>query len=273
MTSTPSSGEHGRHPEPQLKLIQFDVDLHAEGERVNVRPFALRQALAWWVGAELVRRHPNSLHLIKTYPGGGQYDCLTVVQRTDTAHQPYRIRAYLNMIEMGHITLSGPQDVEVDYGEERFNWLEVLLARDRRKYVVKQLERALDFSAPGVTPPTTAQSIGVRLISRFLASTILDERRWTAQHGLDDWYQTPSEMFSLIPGLDPPRGSPDGWHSANAFWFLCPNEYPTEAIAAIDAWRGLLWDRNGRRVDLMTRYKSLDRVLDRLVVDVLSTAK
>ena len=58
----------------------FDGPLHVTGEQVTVPSHAMRQALAWWVGAELVRRHPNELRLVETFPH--QYGpALTVWQK------------------------------------------------------------------------------------------------------------------------------------------------------------------------------------------------
>ena len=33
---------------------------------------------SWWIASELVRGHP-SLKVVETHPGGGQYDCLSIV--------------------------------------------------------------------------------------------------------------------------------------------------------------------------------------------------
>jgi hypothetical protein len=39
------------------------------------------RALAWWLAAELIRRHPADLREIETHPGGGQYDCISLYRR------------------------------------------------------------------------------------------------------------------------------------------------------------------------------------------------
>ena len=43
--------------------------------------YAFRSAIAWTILAEVIRRHGDSrnLHLLETHPGGGQYDCLTLL--------------------------------------------------------------------------------------------------------------------------------------------------------------------------------------------------
>ncbi|MBE8146482.1 hypothetical protein IOD13_09295 [Brevibacterium casei] len=33
---------------------------------------------SWWVASEFLRRHPE-FDLFETHPGGGQYDCLTIL--------------------------------------------------------------------------------------------------------------------------------------------------------------------------------------------------
>lgn len=39
------------------------------------------EAASWRLASELVRRHPDRLRILRTHPGGGQYDCLTVTTR------------------------------------------------------------------------------------------------------------------------------------------------------------------------------------------------
>ncbi len=92
-----------------------DDATHEAGVTIVVSTFALRQALAWSVGAEHVRRHPNSIRLMKVFPH--QYGpALTLWEkraalppptsrsaRRDDALAPGRGLAFLTLGESFHI--------------------------------------------------------------------------------------------------------------------------------------------------------------------------
>ena len=110
--------------------IRFDVRLHELGEEVSL-PYPVKRALAWWIAAEMIRRHPADIRVIENHPGGGAYDCVSLYRR-DT-DQPIVL---MNL--EGHIThqpwFDNPdfkRHDEVD--DPRFNWLEVLASENRRR--------------------------------------------------------------------------------------------------------------------------------------------
>lgn len=79
-------------------------------KRVNLNPdqagtfypsFRSINAHSWWLAATLTRRYPH-LIILETHPGGGTYDCLTIVDGRDVANSP-RI-ANLNRVGSIHIT-------------------------------------------------------------------------------------------------------------------------------------------------------------------------
>ena len=37
------------------------------------------EAISWRLASELCRRHPQTTRILITHPGGGQYNCLTIV--------------------------------------------------------------------------------------------------------------------------------------------------------------------------------------------------
>src|SRR5260370_37209365 len=43
---------------------------------------ALIELASWTLATEMIRRAPKLLYIMETHPGGGQYDCLSIV-RTD----------------------------------------------------------------------------------------------------------------------------------------------------------------------------------------------
>jgi hypothetical protein len=46
-------------------------------------PLAAADVLTWQLAVELVRRHPNDLWILRTYPMGGGYDCLSIRRLPD----------------------------------------------------------------------------------------------------------------------------------------------------------------------------------------------
>ena len=44
------------------------------------------EAASWHVAAELVRKAPSALTVAELHPGGGQYDCLTVIRLFEVRH-------------------------------------------------------------------------------------------------------------------------------------------------------------------------------------------
>ena len=130
---------------------------HSVGEEgLDVESDALRQALAWQVAAELVRRHPKTLRLHMAY-----------IHQYGPALMPMRMRPSgdwrpVHLMTWGKSMHISP--VNGGWSNGRFNWLDVLLAPDRRTYVVEALERVAGLPSPQATPATVMQTIGARLV-------------------------------------------------------------------------------------------------------------
>jgi hypothetical protein len=166
---------------------------------------------------------------------------------------------HLNLL--GHLThgawFGTPTDDEAD---DRFNWFEVLNARDRRSYVVRQLEAAAGLPSPSTTPETTRRSIGPRVLARFAASAALTTKRWSIVNGfLDTSYDADvrTKYFEAFPGarLEPLRGDLLG-QPAYRYWFVVDHRDRPQAV--VDAERGLAWSfgDTGPGVDLLSRYRA-----------------
>ena len=186
----------------RVKPIRFDVRLHELGEQVDL-PYPLKRALAWWIAAEMIRRHPNEIRAIETHPGGGQYDCVSLYRR----HAEDALVAHMNL--EGHITHEswfGNPGGESDSGvaDPRLNWLEVLAAKDRRKYVIEALEGVCGFTSPSKTPQTAKKSIGPRLIARF-AGTAFTTRTWHIRNAVHDSAGMRSGVNAWVRDIDGQR--------------------------------------------------------------------
>jgi hypothetical protein len=249
-----------------------DAILHESGERLDV-PRRLREALSWEISSELVRRHPEELMLAELQPGGGQYDCMTIVSLHGEE------MSFMNRISKGHINVALRHTLD-----DRPNWTQVLLADDRRT-VVELIERDMGLVAPRETPLTTGRSIGYRVIAEMILQKALSKNSLFASHG---WYDgeihelnAKMSFFKAIPpaheALIASMGAELFRSSAANFWFvfeLEPGKQDTHFLEfdpvanpplfAVDCYQGKLY---GPRVsiDLMNEYKVNERNLDKLV--------
>jgi len=259
----------------ETRRVWHDDGIHEFGERVFVPSFALRQALAWWVGAELVRRHPATIRLIEVFPH--QYGSALTVWDTSQGEDPSgRALAFLTVGESFHITPLVEPALE-----GRLNWMDVLLAPNRRFDVVERLEGQLRLTPPAATPSTTAASIGPRVIAAFLQRTALERNRWVVTNGAfeeDDGTGTRHVLFDLMPEVaaDRDRHQP-GRHPLDLvetrYWFLGPikDDEAGLPVRAVDTTDGRIW-LDGRCVSLMDEFQRHGRNLDRVVSAVMPPA-
>jgi hypothetical protein len=132
-------------------------------------PYAVINGVTWYIAAELVRRNPQRLRVIETHPGGGQYDCITLLTRSA---DPQRV-ADMNRVGSLHT------DMQVD-GRDRwasFDWLQVLQLNDIREDLIRPIEARFGLASPKKSPPTTQQSIGVRMLARLAGCQVVDLHR------------------------------------------------------------------------------------------------
>ena len=165
-----------------MSELRFVPHVHQAGDSVEL-PYPIVNALAWWVTAELIRRHPNTLRVLETHPGGGQYDCLSLFRRDGDRHNPELV-VHLN--RSGSITPNSWFHSDGGGEPDRFNWLDVLATDDRRAHIVEQLEQSEGLGSPKSTPPTNRRSVGPRVLARFAASASLTTRRWDIRNGYLD---------------------------------------------------------------------------------------
>lgn len=256
-------------------MIEFDDVLHDRAELLTGHvSAALIQATAWWIAAELIRRHPQDLTVIETHPGGGTYDCLSVYRR-----EPDTPTAVVLMNQGGSIT-HGSWFGEGDH--DRFQWSEVILTPARRSYVVEQLERIEELSPPASTPATVTTSIGPRVIAAFVARTALGrgghpeaisrmDLPWYAANGFFDTSGygpagRRDELFAALPAADDHsrRADTRDLYSEPAFryWFVVDRHQAP--VVAVDITHGMAWSQHDE-FDLMAMYESNGRRLDPIV--------
>ena len=90
----------------------------------------MEEIASWRLASEMVRRYPNKLSIIETHPGGGQYDCLTLISEVDG------ITIHVN--RGGSITIFSEDDRELAVPWSQ-SWSQNLIAADDLKRPLDQL--------------------------------------------------------------------------------------------------------------------------------------
>ncbi|NYG07779.1 hypothetical protein BJ986_002266 [Phycicoccus badiiscoriae] len=185
----------------------------------------LTNVQSWWIGSELVRRHPE-LTLIETHPGGGQYDCLTLVR---SQPDPVENLVWLNRagsIRVGDHMQFLTWEAERDYGD--------------RHGAVRRIEAAAGLDSVKATPPSTAAAVALRAICRVLTSMLNEPEPWDARSafydssGGDSGFRDLSAFPSAARAMEEHRPNDLDGHPGYRFWLLRRGD-STVAVVDTDA--------------------------------------
>lgn len=102
------------------------------------------EAASWRLVAEIVRRYPDRFTVIETHPGGGTYDCLTLLDQ-DKASGLHRIE----FNSVGSVVV-WPRDSPSGESVWKGCWSEMVATSDPRELLDRLSEHAADA---GDTPP------------------------------------------------------------------------------------------------------------------------
>lgn len=228
----------------------------------------LLEAVSWRVAAELIRRHPSRLRAIETHPGGGQYDCLTVMDRRG----PQLGHIDLNRIGTAHVHRRFDRPDEDGYHRYHGFWGAYLSSDPIR--VLRALERHAGLPDVRKLPPSTRASLSFRLAAACIAPVALGVRKWEWRNGFLDtsgWTSEPREtLFTAFPGADARRTvrvDGDQLPPEYRFWFLLRDEEPILALETT----GWLWRHSGGTLDLKSAYQHTGRRLLPIVNDLVGS--
>ncbi|MFG1636984.1 TY-Chap2 family putative peptide chaperone [Pseudonocardia alni] len=186
-----------------------------------------RIAQSWWLASELVRRHPHLL-VLETHPGGGQYDCLTLVERGSVAP-----------VGLLQLNRAGRMHVEPHLGQfEPVEWIEMLTTDDGHS-ALRTLEQRAGLRPPVPRAPATGpHTLSYRVLARILASLVDDRHAWDVRNGQLDssgYGGGPRPGLDRFPsvreGLCDVRASDLLGEPAYRFWLLLRAE---DAVAVLD---------------------------------------
>ncbi|NBS30179.1 MAG: hypothetical protein EBS76_06625 [Actinobacteria bacterium] len=270
--------------------IRIVDPLHRPGENLPLSNWPLVHAAAWWIAAELVRRHPGEL---RVYDTGShfQYDVLAVskMSRNKPTSGSSAV-VWMNRHSQGHLTTGSWFDDPSS--TERFNWIDVLMAPNRLTYIIEQLEREAGLTSPKTSPTTKPNTIVPRIIAGFLARAAFTKKKWVAVNGVWDngvgEAETRDGLFSAVPGMKSKAPNPRGGffdESTFRYWFLCPHTGPQDPgmhywpsndaappAVGFDTESGHCWNGSGKRINLIERYDAVGRSIDALISDVCPQA-
>lgn len=227
-------------------------------------------AQSWWIGAELVRRHPE-LILHESHPGGGQYDVLAAFT---LPYDNALMHVMLNRVGTMQVHIldgrNGPPEVT-----EIGTWSEALSAQNSHD-VVKRIERIAQLSTKKKAPASTPRALAYRFIATLLAATANDRHAWDARNDFidssgDDWCPGDPEVHGFTDGFPKVRedfaSTPKIglWEEPNShFWAILRDEIPV-AIVSIE---GRVYGTESR-YDLSDAYAANGRRMLPLVTSIL----
>jgi hypothetical protein len=135
-------------------------------------PFHLSDALTWRLASELVRRHPDTLWLVRTFPMDGNYDCLTVRRLSDpTAGPSILMNRHGNNCSIDRFDRHEP-------AFEQLKWTKAVWEADPRDWL-REIEDLAGLAPPvGGLPASTPSSIAIRWVAAFLGAHLASRTRW-----------------------------------------------------------------------------------------------
>lgn len=238
------------------------------GSNGEWRDLSVLEAASWRLASELVRRHPGELRILRTHPGGGQYDCLTIT--TPTADG-----GTIQLNRRGTIQVHRPFGEIASSAWEPVQWDEYL--RDDPREFLGRLEAAAGLSAPPRVPASTPLTLTYRALAAIASTAVKGVHPIDIQPGyidtsgygggpnsmLDEFTAVPPELRSRLTGdlYDEP-----GYR----FWIVTRNAVP---LIALEQARGIAWwPHRSESLNLITEYNESKRSVNMLAMKLLSFA-
>lgn len=209
------------------------------------------EAASWRLASELVRRHPATTRILRTHPGGGQYDCLTI---TSPAADGGTV----------HLNRNGTIQVHARFDDQRGDewppteWIDYLAA-DPRQFL-DRLERASGLPAPAHVPPSDRTTLTYRLLAALAATGLKSVHPIEIQSGYFDtsgYGGGPNDALDSFPAIPSElrRDQHDDLfgQAGYRFWIVLRDGVP---ILAFEQDAGLAWTQHhGESFDVMGLYE------------------
>ena len=220
-------------------------------------PFLVELA-SWTLATEVMRRAPEVLRIVETHPGGGQYDCLSII-RTD---RDFHLCA-LN--RLGSFTAFKRFDSGHDCSSQIDVW-DRIARGDSTRTLVDEICRTLHLPGPSPLPAATPVSLTYRVITAMLRTKTFSPVRWRCLNGFLASGFGGSEirrhLFSSFPTVQIPSSSETSKDSvlsrAADFWFLCCEDEPIICLEIA----GCAYFREGVMIEVQPEYARRRSIYD-----------
>lgn len=261
-TTPPKPLVHTVHELEPIDEAEIEPDPCAEHVHVSM-PLAAADALTWRLAVELVRRHPEELWILRTFPMDGQYDCLSIRRLPDVLASPsIAINRLGTHVQVGWL---GSAD-EPHEENGLMSWGNPYRDDDPRKWI-REVEKSAGLVPPerGL-PPSTRSSLALRWIGAFLAANAGTRPRWSAWN---EWaeldYGARPASFDAIPDAAEWLRSRGTKEAAALVWFVGRTEEAKQEPALALSVEGLLWRPELTAIDLMQAYRTANRSVSALL--------
>ena len=225
---------------------------------------------SWQIATELMRRYPQRLQLFELHPGGGIYDCLSLVDRAaplDGAAIDLNRNGRAHVLgRFDGVPVRGVEDEALAIWDDPATYADPVA-------VAECLGRAAGLPPIRRRPPTTPEVLVYRVITALLEEPPAPNIQWECRQGLLDTSGYDGGVretwFNGLPAARDrmrERGTSDA--AACDFWFLLRDGEPA---AAFDIG-GLAWNRSGTAFELMERFRTGGRRLKTVVADLKAGA-
>lgn len=146
----------------------------------------LKSAISWAIVAEIIRRHGDrqSLQVLQTQPGGGQYDCLSFYRLRDCNTGVF---ARGNTIALGDLNRhSGNFRTWIGPWQESYPWLNEWLTASDPSTVVDRICELTNLSPVKQVPATSRQTFAIGLIAALVGVRSSQRNYLDATMGYED---------------------------------------------------------------------------------------
>lgn len=211
----------------------------------------LEEVYSWRLMTEIWRRFPDRFRLAETHPGGGQYDCLSLIDlRPET-------KSSLDINRGGSL--------HVHHGDAPQSWPD-WIQRSQTDTVgfLNEVCRSLGMASPKSLPSSTPTTITYRFISEFLTHAIGRLETWECRSGFCDtsgygggprkeWF----DVFPSIRAAPPPSAMVKTRLPAECgYWFLVKDSQPQLCLDT----DGRAFKKSGDVVELPAIYARHKRI-------------
>lgn len=240
----------------------------------------ITEAVTWRLIADLMRRHESTagLRVIETHPGGGLYDCRTILQPSATDFGPH-IDFNLQSGNAHCFGMFGTHQADGDQPEP-LAYVAQTLQAGHAMQVVNRLEKILGISSPQRSPSTTAHALAYLVMAEIAGRAALHGAPVSWRNGRHDssgfqatdpvrqeLRQVP-EIAEKLDDLAAGHSPADAAGYRYWIWTVPASAHLAEQLVAIvDAVDGLFFrlGEQPKKIALMQAYDAVRRDVRRLV--------